>query len=470
MRHGLALATSAVAALVLAAPLAAGPLQTAVAEHDEFVSTDGVANVALRRIRDAGATAFRVNLKWYEAVPEARPTDFHPGNPDDPAYDWTIFDRKLELLAANGLQPIAIVKDPPDWAKRAATPADVQEFGDFVHAAALRYSGRSPGIPRVRFWQVWIEPNVGKFFAPQFVNGRLIAPALYRRLVNAAADAVHSVHPDNAVIAGGFSPFTNEAARAIAPLRFMRDLLCMSKGPNPKPTCGERTKLDIWSHHPYTSGGPTHSANLPDDVSLGDLPEMRRLLEAAVKAHHVVSSQHVRFWVTEFSWDTKPPDPRGLPVLLQARWTSEALYRMWKAGISLVTWLQLRDAPYPGNSVQSGLYYRGATLQADRRKPTLNAFRFPFVALGESGSILVWGRTPAGRPARVVVERSSARGWRPFLTMRTDRYGIFTRRIAAGETSRGYLRARVAGAGEAAATSRPFSLVRPPDRFVSPFG
>lgn len=450
---------------------AAGPLQTAVAEHEEFEGSDGLVNLALRRIHDAGATAFRVNLKWYEEVPDARPPGFRPDNPDDPAYDWTVFDRKIKLLVANGLQPIAIVEDPPDWAKRDTTPADVREFGSFVHAAALRYSGRAPGLPRVRFWQIWIEPNVSKFFAPQFMSGHLVAPALYRRLVNAAADAVHSVRSDNAVIAGGFSPFTNKAAGAVAPLRFMRDLLCMSKGPNPKPTCGERTKLDIWSHHPYTSGGPTHSANLPDDVSLGDLPEMRQLLEAAIKAHHVVSSQHVRFWVTEFSWDTKPPDPNALPVLLQARWTSEALYRMWKVGISLVTWLQLRDAPYPGNSVQSGLYYRGATLQADREKPTLRAFRFPFVAYGERGSILVWGRTPAGRPAQVVIERSSAHGWRRLLTLRTGRYGIFERRIAAVSTSRGYLRARLAGAGDSAgAASRPFSLVRPPDRFVSPFG
>jgi len=467
VRASLALVAALLAALALAPSLLAGPLQTAVAEHEEFTGSDGAANLALRRIRDAGATSFRVDLKWFEVVPAERPADFMPGNPDDPAYDWTVFDRKLKLLAANGLQPIAIVKGPPGWAVRETTPADAEEFGAFLHAAAERYSGRVQGIPRVRFWQIWIEPNVSKFFAPQSRNGKLVAPGLYRRLVNAAADAVHGVRSDNAVIAGGFSPFTNKAAGAVAPLRFMRELLCMSKGPTPKPTCGERTRFDIWSHHPYTSGGPTHSATLPDDVSLGDLPEMRRLLEAAVRAHHVVSRQRVRFWVTEFSWDTNPPDPTALPVLLQARWTSEALYQMWKVGIGLVTWLQLRDGPQPpANEVQSGLYYRGRSLAADRPKPTLNAFRFPFVAYGEPGRVLVWGRTPAGRPAQVVVERSSARGWRRLASIRTDRYGIFTRRIATSATSTGYLRARL-GSG---ATSRPFSLHRPPDRFAPPFG
>jgi hypothetical protein len=463
---------AALGAAFLAAPALAGPLQTAVAEHDEFRGSDALADVALRRIHDAGATAFRVDLNWYEVAPETKPAGFRPEDPDDPAYRWDVFDRKVRLLQANGLEPIAAVNNPPGWATSESSPADVAQFGRFMRAAALRYSGRVADVPRVRYWQIWIEPNVSKFFSPQFRNGQLVAPTLYRRLVNAAADSVHAVRSDNSLIAGGLSPFKAKYPnlRAIAPLQFMRALLCMSKGAVPKPTCGDRARFDIWSHHPYTSGGPTHHAAGPDDVSLGDLPEMKRLLDAAVKAHHVVSSQRVRFWVTEFSWDTKPPDPKALPVLLQARWTSEALYRMWQNGISLVTWLQLRDGPYPGNDVQSGLYYRGATVQADRPKPTLTAFRFPFVAYAGAGGLLFWGRTPGGLPAQVVVERKGAGGWRRLASLRTDRYGVFTRRLAGVTAGNGFVRARLAGASSAAAGSQPFSLKPPPDRFIHPFG
>ena len=52
---------------------------------------------------------------------------------------------------------------------------------------------------------------------------------------------------------------------------------------------------------------------------------MKVLLDAAARTRHVRSRAPVRFWVTEFSWDTNPPDPRGVPVKLQARWLSEAL-------------------------------------------------------------------------------------------------------------------------------------------------
>ena len=89
----------------------------------------------------------------------------------------------------------------------------------------------------------------------------------------------------------------------------------MSAGDHPHPTCAKTIQFDIWAHHPYTSGGPTHKALNPDDVSIGDLPEMKRLLDAAVKARTTsVSRQRIRFWVTEFSWDSQPGDPKGVPA------------------------------------------------------------------------------------------------------------------------------------------------------------
>jgi len=461
------------AALALApAASAAGPLLTAVAEHDEFNRPD--TELAIERIRKAGASAFRADLKWYEVAPRTRPAAWRADDPGDPNYRWQRLDEKVRLLVQHGLQPILAMDSPPDWAKQGdQAPADPAEVGRFLRAAALRYSGRFEGLPRVRYWQVWIEPNVNKFFNPQFANGKLVAPIRYRRIVNAFSDAVHAVHADNLVIAGGLSPFTVKAGetRAIGPLRFMRELLCMSKGRAPRPTCRDQTRFDIWSHHPYTSGGPTHSAFNPDDVSLGDLPEMRALLLAAVKARHAVSRHTVRFWVTEFSWDTNPPDPRALPVKLQSRWVAEALYRMWKLGIGLVTWLQLRDGAYPGNDVQSGLYFRGATLQSDRPKATLTAFRFPFVAFRERRGIVVWGRAPGGASARVLVEQKSGRGWVRLADLRSDRFGIFTR-VLRPRASGGSLRARTVstGAGALGGMSLAFSLNRPPDRFVNPFG
>jgi hypothetical protein len=196
---------------------------------------------------------------------------------------------------------------------------------------------------------------------------------------------------------------------------------------------------------------------------------MRRLLSAAVRFKRVVHTRPVRFWVTEFSWDSSPPDPRGVPSRLHARWVAEALYRMWRAGVSLVTWFQLRDEASDGRPdgqvFQSGLYSRCADGPGcDRPKLSLAAFRFPFVAFRRGRKVSVWGRTPAGRAGRVTVEQSVGRRWRRLARVRTNRDGIFSRRLRTA--GRGRLRARLGGGAAAV----PFSLVRPPDRQVNPFG
>ena len=268
--------------------------------------------------------------------------------------------------------------------------------------------------------------------------------------MNAFADAVHAVRADNAVIAGGMAPFRNDAGDAlvIAPLAFMRALLCVSGGRHPKATCATQVKFDIWSHHPYTSGSPTHVAANPDDASISALPEMRRMLSAASRAGHIASSGPVRFWVTEFAWDSNPPDPNGVPERLRSRWIAEALYRMWHAGVSMVTWYKLRDDETSGRphsaTFECGLYYRCGTLACDRPKPSLQAFRFPFVAFRSGRRVYVWGRTPTSKPARVIVQQRVGRRWKRLARLRANRYGIFSRRIRTSR--RGKLRARMARA------------------------
>jgi hypothetical protein len=65
----------------------------------------------------------------------------------------------------------------------------------------------------------------------------------------------------------------------------------------------------------------------------------------------------------------------------------------------------------------------------DLPKPTLTAFRFPFVAFRQKHGTLVWGRTPGGKPARVIIEQRRARSWRRLATLRANSDGIFTARL-----------------------------------------
>jgi hypothetical protein len=441
------------------AAAAARPLTTAVVD-DAFLGPD--AETAFERARSAGATAVRIVVVWSRVAPE-RPLD--PADPADPAYRWEEVDGAIRLAVADGLLPILDLVNAPQWAAatgrdRASAP-DPVEFGIFARAAAMRYSGSFGGLPRVQYWQAWNEPNLSLYLEPQYVDMAPFSPGAYRSLVNQFAAGVKSIHSDNLVIAGGTAPFGGDLN--VPPLTFMRELLCLSTSLQPK--CGEKIHFDIWSHHPYTSGGPTHHAYSANDASLGDLPEMHDVLNAGVKSGNIVSSRPVEFWVTEFSWDSDPPDPKAVPIHLQARWVAEALYRMWTTGVSLVTWFTLRDEPLFESFYQSGLFFGGASWATARPKPAFTAFRFPVVGIPIRGGFLVWGRTPSGKPGSVIIQQSFKGGWNRLAILRTDQFGIFQRSFKRPVT--GSVRASLAGLPDRAT---PFGLKPVADRSYNPFG
>ena len=477
----LALPLAVLTLLALAAPAPARkshPLVTAIDPDGPYTGAD--ATLTSQRVRAAGARRIRLLLNWRNAAPDTPPPGFDAANPGDPSYDWSDFDAELLPAAAAGLDAIVVIRSAPDWAEGAGAgrPGTIRpdpgQFARFGYAAATRYSGRFAGLPRVRFWQVWNEPNHFGFLNPQNEGGALASVGQYAAMLNAFSDAVHAVDPANVVIAGALAPFQNPDPTVTPPLSFMSQLLCVSATAHPRATCNTQLHFDVWSHHPYTSGSPTHHATAPGDVSIPELRHMNSMLRAAVRAGHVRSRAGVSFWVTEFAWDTNPPDPGAVPLSLHARWVSEALYRIWKAGVSLVTWYKLRDDAALGRpnsaAFQCGLYFRcPGGLACDQPKPALRAFRFPFVAFRSGRHVYVWGRTPSGERVRVIVEQRFQKGrqgrWRRVARLRADRYGIFSRRWRTSR--RGRLRAVLRGGRDFSAA---FSLKRPPDRPVNPFG
>jgi hypothetical protein len=494
---------TATLAVILAALAAAGPapaanrpLVTAVA--DSFVDGPDWLTL-LDRIHGSGATAVRFWVTWADIAPAGavKPQGFDASNYADPGYRWASTDRALQAVVASGLQPILTISDAPAWAERHApgdqtwaagerldgtVRPDPGEFGAFAQAITTRYSGTVPGLPRVRWWQPWNEPNHHNDLNPQFdiapdkfatADTPLLAPALYRQLLRSFATAAKRVRADNVIVAGGLAPFfrPEPGGRAASPLTFMRALLCMDARDRPKASCpGGPLPFDVWSQHPYTSGNAWHHANSPYDVSLGDMPKVVKLLRAAEKAGRIASHGRVRLWVTEFSWDSNPPDPYGVPSRLLTRWVAEALHQLWLDRVELVTWFQVRDAPdiSEGGVFQSGLYLRCKYgLQCDKPKPMLAAWRFPFTAYRSRGRVNVWGRTPSGRPGSVRVEQRRSGRWIRLAGLRTDRNGIFAAR-GLRLHGRGDVRARLPRRGSA--RSAPFSLHRPPDHPVNPFG
>ena len=416
----------------------------------DFAERDGI--TAYHVAHAAGMRVVRLPVNWGDVVKSvpANATD-----PNDPAYDWIKVDDRLDRIVANGLQPLISVVKTPTWAatRPGGKTPHASDLGAFMTALARRYDGTSRH--RVRLWQLWNEPNLKTYLDTRG------APEAYRSMLAAAHAAVHAVHDDNVLVGGGLGPFGGPRGRyGMAPLKFMRRLF------------RRETRFDVWSHHPYTSGPPTRSAYAKDDASLGDLGEIRRLLRRAERAGRIGST---RLWVTEFSWDSKPPDPYGVPVREHARWVAEALYRLWRHGVGVAIWFQLRDNPHDGHlwgqTFQSGLFYRTTALYSDERpKPALRAFRFPFVALPAGDRIRFWGRTPNSQPTLIRVERRVRAGWRAIRVVRADGDGIFTGTLPTDPRRRA-LRANVVALENTVADhSVPFVPRRTRDRLVNPFG
>lgn len=440
------------------------PLRTALVDTRSFSGASSAFSVAAA----AGASYVRVPFDWASLAPAVRPAGFAAADPA--SYDWSWLDVEVTTAEGAGLTPYLDILSPPAWAYAirprtsiGGTPV-ISELGQFAKALALHYDG-TRGVPGVHVFQVWNEPNNTQDLGPT-------NPAVYRAMVNAVAESVHSVNGSNLVIAGGLEPRGHPKGRtrlwsSMAPLTYMRRVLCVSAGARPHATCHQSVHFDIWAHNPYTYDGPFGTAPHPNDVEIGDLPKMRTLLKTAVRLHRIISARPPQFWVTEFGWTTGPPNPRALPLPLAARWTAEALHQMWLSGVSLVTWYLLQDNPSP-SQYQSGLYFYSPLILGARPKPILTAFRFPFVAYLKGAAVSVWGRDGTSNRQRVAIQlRHGSRGsWRALATIQTNASGVFKGKLRTKVAKKDWLRAAAPGSG----TSLAFSLTKPPPAHYGPWG
>jgi hypothetical protein len=409
----------------------------------------------------AGFGVVRVSVPW--AVVAPNPPDAS-ADPDDPAYNWGVVDARVQAIRNRGMQALLSVHGPPTWAQprdgegHHFLGAGVSDYSAFMAALARRYdgSGNSPG--RAKYFEAWNEPNLINYFQD--------SPDQYRDLLNGAYDRIHAVHKDNLLVAGALAPIVTHGNGRLG-LQFIRELFCLSKAARPKATCHKKVKLDAFSVHPYTSGGPRHKANEDGNISLGNLPQVTHLLRAAERVRNVSPRRHIPLWITEFSWDTKGPDPYGVPLARHARWVAEALYRAWKNDVSLLIWFQLRDNPEGsawGDTWQSGLYFLSDKKYSDeRRKPFAKVLKFPFAAVPEGGGVTLWGRKPDSRGGTVSVQRRAGGRWRLLTRVHANSHGIFHKRIRGGKGA--LLRAH---AGKS--SSPPFKATSTPDIRVNPFG
>jgi hypothetical protein len=421
----------------------------------EYLSGDQqVRDDAFERTAQAGAGIVRISLTWRDVVSQ-RP--IAPANPADPAYDFSSIDAAVTGAAARGLEPMLVVNAAPDFAEGNNAPNDAYggtwlpdpgDYKNFMTAVATRYSGSFLGLPRVRYYETWNEPNLWVYLEPQWENGEPVVADTYRRLQNAAYDAVHSVDAGNRSIAGSLAPYGDDkGGLRVRPLVFLRRLFCLTDSLKKSKQCQGETRLDLLSHHPINlSGPPRQSAVNPDDASSPDLKNVTKVLRAAERVGTAAGGKRHPVWVSEFWWETKPDGGhQAIPSLKKhARWLEEAMYLYWRQGAKVAIWFLLYDEPFDpqhrGDSVQSGLFFADG-----RKKPAYTAFRFPFVTerRTRSGPVFAWGRAPVS--GKLTIERRSGGkgGWSRVDRINAKAGKVFTAKLKSrGDAT---FRARVGG-------------------------
>lgn len=401
----------------------------------------------LDRTVAVGADTVRIDIGWVAPNTPTRPASFDARNPADPQYDFTRADASIVAARARGLQVLASFTGAPAWADAAGRPSSAdpgtwkpspKALEDYGAALARRYSGTFPDparpgqtLPKVKAFQVWNEPNLSKYLNPQWTGARATSPKIYRGMLNGFYRGVKAVDPKARVVTAGTAPFGDPqpGGRRIQPARFWRELLCLrlDRGVVRRMSCANPARFDVLAHHPYSVGQPRRKALNPDDVSIPDIVKLTRLLRTAERSGRALPRTRHPVWVTETSYDSKPPDPDGVPSITHARWLEEALFLLWRQGVDTITWFQVRDqAPVPSYAAsnQSGVYFADG-----RAKRAARALRFPLVAeRATATSHRVWGRSPLA--GRVTIERRAGGRWQAVRTVRAARRATFLLRIA----------------------------------------
>jgi hypothetical protein len=348
----------------------------------------------LDRIDALGVDVVRFTLRWDEI-------ERTKGR-----YGWGSSDRVLNGLDKRGIQPVVTLVGVPGWANggrpaRVAPPSG-KDFAAFASLAARRYRF-------VRYWVIWNEPNLPRWLEPAL-------PGTYvRRLLNPAYKAIHAANR-RALVAGGVTgPRGNVGG--VSPVDWLRGM----------DRAGAR--LDAYAHHPHPGGPhetPTEGGCFGAECKTITLANLRLLVREVRRAW----GARVRIWLTEWGYQTNPPDKfLGVSPRLQAQYIGEAARVVYRARqVDMLIQFLYQDEP------QTERFQSGLLTAAGRPKPARYAFPFPLASVTRSGSALrLWGQVrPRPGRQRYRLQRVLKGNRRYWLTpvRSTDRRGTFEVSVA----------------------------------------
>jgi len=408
----------------------------------------------LDRAVDARAGIVRITVDWRNSL-RRRPRS--PANPGDPAYGFVRLDQAIRNAKADGLGVVLTVYRAPAWAEGKNIPSGIEpgawkpdpvQYGKFGEALARRYSGHYRGLPAVHNFEVWSEPNLTQFLAPQWVGKKPYAPVRYRALLNQFYAGVHRAQPGATVIAGATSPFGDSRKHQrypdhprMHPMVFLRSVLCLNSKLKRAQNCTAKPHLDAVSAHPLNlQNGPHYKPHSKDDSQVANFGTIRKTLRAAERAKTVLPSGSHALWVTEEGMLSDPPNPVGVPLQKHARWVEQSLYLLWKQGAKVVLNLNIRAPAYDPHHRPDGQWTTAIYRHDGTPKPAYRAWRFPFVTNRKSKSkVQAWGKAPAS--GKLKIQRKKGNKWRTAKRLKVDGGQVFKKKLRVRGKAK--LRARI---------------------------
>ncbi len=298
----------------------------------------------VRMAAEAGFHWLRQEFPWEDIEIHGK-GDFIDRRHDPPRSAWEKYDHIVDLAEKYGLELIVRLSNPPAWSRAQgdavgpyAPPDNFQDFADFVYAVVSRYKGR------VRYYQIWNEPNIYPEWGEQPVN-----PEAYTQLLKAAATAARQADPNVVIIAGALAANIEYGPRDMSDLVFLKRMY----------RAGAAPYFDILSVQGYGLwSGPTDRRLNPRVINFSRPMLIRDLMVRYGDADKPI-------WISEMNWNAAPPDvePRYGRVDLetQARYLTLAYDRIlqeWPwVGVANVWYLKRPDDRWERNR-QPEAYFR----------------------------------------------------------------------------------------------------------------
>jgi hypothetical protein len=444
------------AALVPSAPASADSTMASLLQDDPQLIYTSSSHRAKRldELQSLGIDIVKVRVNWRFLAPSKRPHAYNGADPAAYGANWLPYDELVEGAQSRGMDVLFQVGgSAPEWAtpgKSAIRSPNPAEFGKFVEAVGTRY-------PSVHKFSVWNEPNLVSWLSPQFSGKVPQSPRIYRGLLNAAWGGMQrSGHGSDDLFAGELLPFSRSSGNSnkkIRPIAFLRELACVDSHYRPfKGTTARKRGCAGFksvpgtglAYHPYTlAGGPKVRTPNKDDASIRDLGRLRTAI-SRLRARHRIGS-YWPIWITEFGFQSRPPDPYGSPIKQIPGFMGEAEYLAYKnSRVRSFAQYPLVDDRGKVAGFQSGLRFYGG-----KAKPFVwAAFRRPFFARYSGSRVELFGGIRAEPGAQVTVQTKNGpkAKWRTVRTVTLNSRGYFDFTAHLSRASKRYFRFFGAGA------------------------